>query len=133
VRLTAEPALAEPGLYQATYIPRLTGGYFAEAVITNAVGAEVGRAQAGWSSDPAAEEFRSLKPNRALLEDIAKKTGGEVIPIDRLDAFAASLPQRKVPIAESWSLPLWHQPVVFLFALACFVGEWGLRRWKGLA
>jgi uncharacterized membrane protein len=133
VRLTAEPALSEPGLYQATYIPRATGGYFAEAVITNSVGAEVGRAQAGWSSDPAAEEFRSLRPNRALLEDIAKKTGGEVIPIDRLDAFAASLPQRKVPIAESWTLPLWHQPVVFLFALACFVGEWGLRRWKGLA
>ncbi len=133
VRLTAEPALSEPGLYQATYIPRQTGGYFAEAVVTNAVGAEVGRAQAGWSSDPAAEEFRSLKPNRALLEKIAKATGGEIVAADQLDKFAAGLPQRKAPISESWSLPLWHQPIVFLFALACFVGEWGLRRWKGLA
>jgi uncharacterized membrane protein len=133
VRLKAEPSLSEPGLYQAAYIPRLTGGYFAQVVVTNAVGAEVGQTQAGWSSDPAADEFRSLRPNRALLEQIAKRTGGEVIDRDRLDSFAASLPQRKVPIAESWTLPLWHQPIVFLFALACFVGEWGLRRWKGLA
>jgi hypothetical protein len=132
-RLTAEAAPAEPGLYQATYIPRLTGGYRAEAMITNAVGAEVGRVQAGWSSDPAADEFRSLAPNRALLEDLAKKTGGEVVQPDQLGAFATKLPQRKVPIAESWSLPLWNNPAVFLFALVCFVGEWGLRRWKGLA
>jgi hypothetical protein len=102
-------------------------------VVTNSVGAEVGRAQSGWSSDPAADEFRSLKPNRALLEEIARRTGGEMVQADRLSEFAASLPQRKVPVAESWSLPLWHQPIVFLFALACFVGEWGLRRWKGLA
>ena len=133
VRLPAEPALSEAGVYQATYIPRESGGYMLEAVVTNNVGAEVGRAEAGWSSDPAAEEFRSLKPNRALLEEIARKTGGEVIESDRLEAFVASLPQRKVPISESWTLPLWHQPIVFLFALACFIGEWGLRRWKGMA
>lgn len=133
VRLPAEPALSEAGLYQATYIPRQSGGYRAEAVVTNAVGAEVGRVETGWSSDPAAEEFRSLTPNQALLADIARKTGGEVIGVDQLESFAASLPKRNVPVTESWTMPLWHQPLVFLFALACFVGEWGLRRWKGLA
>ena len=132
-RLNAEPALVEPGLYQTTYIPRDTGGYKAEAVVTNSVGAEVGRAEVGWTSDPAAEEFRSLKPNRALLETIAKRTGGEVIAANRLEEFAASMPHRNVPVIENWSLPLWHRSSVFLFALACFVAEWGLRRWKGLA
>ena len=71
--------------------------------------------------------------NRALLESIAKQTGGEVIAADQLDGFAAGLPNRKAPITESWSYPLWHQPAVFLFALACFVAEWGLRRSKGMA
>src|SRR5262249_15085424 len=98
IRLTAEPALSEPGLYQATYIPRDTGGYRAEAVVTNSVGAEVGRAETGWTADLAAEEFRSLKPNRALLEMIAKKTGGEIIEASALDQFARTLPNRKVPI-----------------------------------
>ena len=68
-RLNAEPALAEAGLYETPYVPRVTGGYLAEAVVTDADGVEVGRAQAGWTADPAAEEFKSLKPNRALLEN----------------------------------------------------------------
>ena len=96
-------------------------------------GVEVGRAQAGWTADPAAEEFRSLKPNRALLESIARQTGGEIIAPTKLDSFVASLPNRNAPITESWTLPLWHRSAVFLFALTCFIAEWGLRRWKGMA
>ncbi len=133
ITLAAEPALTEAGRYDAVYVPRVAGGYLAEAVVTDADGIEVGRAQAGWSADPAAEEFRSLKPNRALLENVARQTGGEVIAANDLAAFAAKLPNRKAPITENWSFPLWHQPLVFLFSLACFAAEWGLRRWKGMA
>jgi uncharacterized membrane protein len=133
IQLTAEAALTEAGRYDAMYVPRLSGGYFAEAVVTDAEGVEVGRVETGWSADPAAEEFRSLKPNRALLENVARQTGGEVIAATDLPAFAARLPNRKAPISENWSFPLWHQPLVFLFALACFAAEWGLRRWKGMA
>src|SRR5947199_1621374 len=70
VRLIAEPASTEAGLYEATYVPRETGGYLAEAAVTDPDGVDVGRVQAGWTADPAAEEFRSLKPNRAFLETI---------------------------------------------------------------
>ena len=133
VQLTAEPALTEAGRYEVAYVPRLSGGYLAEAVVSDADGVEVGRVQTGWSADPAAEEFRSLKPNRALLESIARQTGGEVIVADDLAALAAKLPNRTAPITENWSFPLWHQPLVFLLALACFAAEWGLRRWKGMA
>jgi hypothetical protein len=122
----------EPGIYQATYLPRQAGGYRVDAVVADANGAEVGRAEAGWTSDPAAEEFRSLKPNRGLLESIAKQTGGEMVALSDLDRFAKSLPNRKAPITENASIPLWHTPIMFLFALACFVAEWGVRRWKGL-
>jgi len=133
IRITAEPALNERGLYQATYVPRETAGYRAEGTVTDETGGDVGRAEAGWTADPAAEEFRSLKPNRALLETIARQSGGEVIPLNRLDSFAASLPNRKAPITESWTVPLWHRSAVFMFAFACFIAEWGLRRWKGMA
>ena len=131
-RLLADPSDAEPGLYEAAYIPRDTGGYLAEAVVTDSNGAEVGRAEAAWTADPAADEFKSLKPNRALMEQIARQTGGQVIEAGRLDAFAAGLPSLKAPITETWSVPLWHRSAVFLFALACFITEWGLRRSKGM-
>jgi hypothetical protein len=133
VRLTAEAAATQAGVYETTYVPRETGGYHAEVIVTDASGLEVGRAEAGWTSDPAADEFRSLTPNRALMETVAKRTGGEVISMNALEAFAKGLPNRKAPITESWTSPLWHQASVFLFALLCFVAEWGLRRWKGLA
>jgi uncharacterized membrane protein len=132
VHLNGEPA-PEPGLYAGVYVPRAAGGYLAEAVVTDPEGVEVGRVQTGWTSDPAAEEFKSLKPNRALLENIARQTGGEVIAANALDEFAARLPNLKAPITESWSYPLWHQAWVFLFALLCFVAEWGLRRRRGMA
>jgi len=131
--LNAEPALTEAGLYETAYVPRVTGGYLAEAVVTDSDGVEVGRAQAGWSSDPAAEEFKSLKPNRALLETIARQTGGELISMNNLAAFVNKLPSRGAPITETVTTPLWHKPLVFLLALACFASEWGLRRWKGMA
>jgi len=67
----------------------------------------------------------------ALLEELARKTGGEVIAAENLSAFARGLPARKAPVMETALNPLWHTPVMFIVALACFLREWGLRRWKG--
>ncbi|MFO1460175.1 MAG: glutamine amidotransferase [Verrucomicrobiota bacterium] len=132
LRLPAEPSTTEPGAYEAVYVPRLTGGFRARAQVTNSTGVAVGTAEAGWSTDLAAEEFRSLVPNVALLEEVARKTGGEVIRADRLEEFAKSLPQRQAPVMDTWSYPLWHTPWMFALALGCLISEWGLRRWKGM-
>lgn len=130
VHLTVEAAASEPGLYEATYVPRLTGGYRATVSVTNASGTEVGKAETGWTTDLVADEFHSLSPNVAFLENIAQKTGGEVIR--NLDQFARNLPQHHAPVMESWTRPIWHTPALFAFALTCFLSEWGLRRWRGL-
>lgn len=130
--LRAEPALTEPGLYEAIYIPRVAGGFRARAKVQNDVGAEVGRAETGWTSDPVAEEFRSLVPNPSLLEEIARKSGGRRVEAEDLDTFVKELPTRTAPVMEAWSRPAWHTPLLFGFALACLVAEWGLRRVKGL-
>lgn len=132
LKLEAEPALTEPGLYQVTYVPRQTGGYKAVATVKNSSGADLGRAETGWSTDLAAEEFRSLVPNVALLEDIARKTGGQVVAAEDLERFVRRLPELKAPVMETWSYPAWHTPVMFAFALACLLAEWGLRRWNGM-
>jgi hypothetical protein len=132
VQLVAEPALSEPGLYEATYVPHQTGGYKATARVTNNAGADLGRASAGWSTDLAADEFRSLAPNVPLLAELARKSGGQLVPAGELEAFARRLPQLQAPVMETWSYPAWHTPVMFAFALGCLLTEWGVRRWKGL-
>jgi hypothetical protein len=100
--------------------------------VKSADASEVGAADTGWTSEPAANEFRDLRANRELLERIAQRTGGEVVSADGLDRFVASLPTRAAEITEPYVMPLWHRPGVFLLAIACLVAEWGLRRWKGL-
>ena len=131
--IPAEPSPKDAGVYIASYVPRDSGGYRVEATVLNESGANAGTAQTGWSTNFDADEFRLLTPNRALMEHLARKTGGEVIAADRLDAFARGLPQRKAPVTETVTEPLWHTPWMFLFALGCFLGEWGLRRRSGLA
>ena len=136
VQLTAEPVLTESGLFEATHIPRSNGGYFARAVVTDANGLELGDAKTGWAVDLEANEFRSIKTNRPLLEKIAHQTGGNVIELDALDEFVSNLPHRAAPITDAWVKPLWDLPgilqAIFLIVLICFAGEWTLRRWKGM-
>jgi uncharacterized membrane protein len=132
IQLRAEPSLTEAGVYETIYVPRHTGGYRAAAHVVNTMGIKIGDAEAGWSTDLMAEEFKSLQPNTALLEAIASRTGGELIRLDTLDGFARGLPGRRSPVMETWTKPAWHTPSWFGFALLCLVGEWGLRRWKGL-
>ncbi len=136
LHLTAEPVLSDSGLFQTVYLPRVSGGYRAEASVTDAQGVVQGQAQLGWASDLEAREFASIKTNRPLMEKIARATKGRVVALNELDAFARSLPSREAPIREVWVRPLWDLPGVlpalFALSLMCFVGEWAIRRWKGL-
>jgi uncharacterized membrane protein len=132
LQLAADASANQPGSYQADYFATEAGACTVEAVATQSDGKVIGRAAAGWALDPAAAEFRSLKPNRAYLEALARRTGGQVLTMDALPDFVRQLPQRAAPIMEPWSKPLWQEPAVYLFALGCFVAEWGIRRWKGL-
>lgn len=130
--LDAEPSAVEAGLYETTYVPRDEGGYRARVTVTGGDGEEIGEAVTGWTANPAAEEFRSLSPNANFAATIAQRTGGEVVAADALEEFVDSLQNRKVPRMEDTIFPLWHTPLFFLFAIACLVAEWGLRRTKGL-
>ena len=132
IPLRAEPVAEQTGVYQTQFIPRANGGFLAEAVVRDESGKLLGRTQAGWATDFAAAEYRSLSPNRPLLEAIANKTGGQVISLDELDKFAAQLPAQRVPVTEVHHFPIWHQSIVFLLALTCLVSEWFIRRRKGL-
>lgn len=133
VVLTTEPAAERPGTFEARFTARKPGAYRAKAVARDNQGNPLGSAEFGWYSDPAAGEFDTLVPNRTLMRQIAAATGGEVIDLDGLDDLARRLPSQKAPIMARVPKPLWNTWPVLLAALACFLAEWGLRRWKGMA
>jgi uncharacterized membrane protein len=132
IDLTAEASAKESGVYEAAYVPRLPGAYRVQVAASAADGSDVGAAATGWTSEPAAEEFRDLKPNRALLEQLARATGGQTVEAANVEPFVATLPTRHAQITEPHIRPMWHQPWVFALAIACLCAEWGLRRWKGM-
>ena len=133
VQITAASSPNEVGLYEAVYVPRQTGGYAVEAVITDRNGLTAGQAEAGWSSDPAAEEFQSLHPNRELMRQIARQTGGQVVDAGDLNRFVQDLPARPAPVTEERISPIWHKFWMFALAIGCFISEWGVRRAQGFA
>jgi len=134
LQLRAEPSLSDRGLFEAAYVPRDSGGYVARAGVREAGGIEIGSAETGWTADVQAREFASIHVQRALLERIARATGGRMLELDELDKFAAQLPSREAPVTAVWVRPLWDLPGVlpalFVAIVACFAGEWLLRRWK---
>ena len=78
---------------------------------------------------PAVIERDRVEHTYAVL---ARRTGGRLLSLADLEGFSRDLPSRQAPVSEAWFLPLWHKAWVFLCARACFVAEWGLRRWRGL-
>ena len=133
--ITLSPRLSDkqPGLYEATFVSRNHSFYHAKAEARNPDATPIGDAEEGWTPNLAAEEFKELAPNRALLEEIAAKTGGEVYSFDELGKLASDLPESSVPITRTITKSLWHTPLVFILALVCFGAEWALRRLRGLA
>jgi hypothetical protein len=120
------------GTYLTEVVPRLPGGYRVVVTAKSADGSEVGTCATGFTHEPATEEYQVLRPNRELLQRLAQRTAGELLEPGRLDSFVASLPNRKMPVTEPWVYPLWHQWPMLCLAIFCLVGEWGIRRWKGL-
>ena len=128
VDLSVDPAGTETGAFESLYIPREEGGYVARAVVRDENGKTIGDVEAGWASNPAADEFSSLQPNIALMKDIATRTGGRVLDASELKEWAQELPSKQSPVMDTFQTPLWHLPWMFAVALLLLVTEWWLRR-----
>jgi uncharacterized membrane protein len=132
VILDAEPSNEHPGVYSTVFVPKEAGAYRLVAEVVDGSGETLSEAEAGWVHAPVVDEFQSIGVNRALLEKLAKETNGEIVRAEDLDEFVSDLSSKPMPIMKAWTMPLWDQPIVFLIVLACLLGEWGLRRSKGL-
>ena len=133
IQLTTEQDTQRAGRYNTTFVSRESGAYRVTAEVKTPEGNLIEKRESGWVSEPAAGEFLTLVPNRAALVDLAARTGGQVIAMEDLDAFADSFENRKVPIEEIQTRPWWHRWSIFVVAICLLVVEWGYRRLAGLA
>jgi hypothetical protein len=130
-KISGEPSLEEAGIFNADHFVEEEGGYRLKTTARDGDGQLIGELETGWAFNPAADEFRSLEPNRELLNQIATASGGEVFTLDQIDKLSSKLKDLNVPVMDSRQRPFWHTPWIFFLALLCIIGEWGIRRWKG--
>lgn len=129
--IPAEPGASEAGLFESTIHARNAGPYRVKATVKDGTGATVGETSTGWALNPAAEEFAALTPNRPLLERIAQWSGGRVLSLDELDAWAKQLPDTTLPMMETRVEPLWNHWWVIALLVALLGTEWWMRRRQG--
>ena len=135
--LHAEADPDRPGSFRATTtLPSLGAGgaWHAKAAATSGDGEEIGIAESGFALNPALDEFPNRPPDRDLLERLAERTGGRLIPAnpEALRKFSRGLESLEAPVVETTRLRIWHHPTVLLLILALLAGEWILRRKAGL-
>jgi uncharacterized membrane protein len=129
---SAEPDRQRPGLYHARFWSNQDGPYVASIAAEQPDGTSIASREVGWTAEPSAAEFRVLTPDLAPLQELAQRSGGEVVDIDDLERFAASLPTRQVPVREVRVEPVWHRSLWLLLSVCCLCGEWAIRRLRGL-
>ncbi|MDB4724309.1 hypothetical protein OAF71_00800 [bacterium] len=131
-QIDAQPSSSESGAYIAQFPSLVEGNYVVTVLAKSQDGTVIQSRQAGWVYSPVREELQRLEANTDWLKSLAQSTGGEVIEQRRLDEFVRDLPNRKLPVTETKIFPLWHHLAFFWVAIACLVGEWGIRRMNGL-
>lgn len=124
---------SSPGSYHARLYVERPGPYKVTATARDEQGLPVSKIVTGWVSGTDASEFGDLKVNREQLEWLARQTGGRLVEPSELEDLASLLPEKELPVMETWSYPIWHTPWMFLAAVGCFLAEWGVRRWHALS
>ena len=78
-------------------------------------------------------ELRDAEADRALLDTLARETGGRVVGPDAVDSLVASLPNRSIRTENPIRDPIWSSPLALALLVGIFGAEWAMRRIARLA
>ncbi len=115
------------GHYGATFEPKTAGTYeiLVEAALaaqtdqTDPIAVEVGRPYL---------EYEKLDLNDALLEEIAKATGGRYVPLTTADHLIDRLDRSMKESREFIQTKLYWPPGLWILFVSCLTAEWVLRK-----
>jgi uncharacterized membrane protein len=126
-------SLESPGVYSTSFLMRRSGVYRLEAEARGSDGILVGQAQSAFVYEPEAIELADCSIDEKQIQELARSSGGAVIPSDNLNSILAKIPVERLKFTERRTTPLWHTPGLLGLAVFCFAAEWLWRRRHGLA
>jgi len=90
-------------------------------------------AQTSFIVGPLNREARNAAQNRELLKRIASETGGGYYSPAQVDKLMDDITHKEGAGSIKVSYDLWDMPINFLLVVGLAVGEWFIRKRKGLA
>jgi hypothetical protein len=116
------------GAYRATEL----GSHQIRVAATRG-GKEIGQARQYIVVTDSNQEFYGAGLNRDLLSHLATQTGGKYYSLSEAKRLPEELVYQERPNSLPQYLPLWDMPILFLLISSALLGEWLLRRKRGLA
>jgi len=129
IELSRDPSLA--GVYSAE-LPATEAGDYQVRIETDEQGFEVESNTAQFFVSPEGDEYYQSEMNPALLQKIARQTGGEFRLADNAAGLAEVLDKRQRGVNVLMRHELWDMPVIFLLVILFLSAEWSYRRWRRL-
>lgn len=131
-QLTMHAVTGEPGVYEATYDAAEPGIYRFEAT-ADLDSKPLGTARLAVRRANGVSEYFDIRQNRALLQRLAKATGGRYFAVDQAGAIPDAIRFSQAGLVDRHVLDLWNMPFNFLLLVLLKAGEWLLRlRWGRL-
>lgn len=121
----------EDDAFRASFVPDRDGGYILKTKAFSK-GREIGHDQVPFTVEYSAIEFKDPWPDTALMENIAKATGGKFYMLPKIPK-PSDIPVKKAQkIAGKKPIPLWDTLPALLLIAGVFCTEWYLRKRWGL-
>ena len=115
----------EDGLYRVEVTARRAGAGAKQTALVPA--------QTSFYVGPLNREARDAAQNRELLKRIATETGGGYYTPAQVDKLMDDITHREGAGSIKVSYDLWDMPINFLLVVGLAIGEWFIRKRKGLA
>lgn len=122
-----------PGTYEGPFLPAAAGTHRMYLEGANADGAERAPVESAVLVRPDTREVASAQFDPALLERVARETGGQYFPLSSLGQVAAAVTPKDREYARLDRQPVWHHPGFYAALLVLLCAEWALRRRWGQA
>jgi hypothetical protein len=128
-----EPVADQPGAMEASFTPEQAGAYTLRVVIASSTATAdadgaLRPATLNFKVEPPRQELDNPTLDRALLEDVAKASGGEVFTLADYQKIPDAFKVRQVERVLEYRDELWDAPIIFISFLVLITAEWLLRK-----
>ncbi len=133
-RVKLAPRAGSHGFYEAVLPPQgQAGACQLDVVRTDTVARECVETSFLVTASRRPIEMGNVRPERAMLEALAKGTGGRVVTPDAARTLAEVFGEGRRVVLERREYALWNNPYVLVLLALLLTAEWLLRKKGGLA